>query len=152
MVADWEGLTVEGGGGTVMAAFESGRIGEGIGDFGVRGWWTESREDRRGSGMLELGREGAERQRGAGQRPALLNALGARQREKGGEGVWLGAAWGQEKEQRGRGRGTTPREPARHRHGSSGPLGQQRVVHVARARWTRANRGGGGHARRGGSG
>jgi hypothetical protein len=36
--------------------------------------------------MVELGREGAEWQRGAGRRPTLLNALGTRQREKGGEG------------------------------------------------------------------
>jgi hypothetical protein len=37
--------------------------------------------------VLELGREGAERQRGAGRRPTLLNALSARQREKEGRGV-----------------------------------------------------------------
>jgi hypothetical protein len=37
--------------------------------------------------VLELGREGAKRQRGTGRRPALLNTLGAWQREKEGEGV-----------------------------------------------------------------
>jgi hypothetical protein len=75
------------GGGTVTAVFDSGKIGEGSGDFGIRGMWTESREDGRDIDVLELGREGAEWQRGAGRWPTLLNALDARQREKGGEGV-----------------------------------------------------------------
>jgi hypothetical protein len=66
-----------GGGGTVTTVFDSGKIGEGSGDFGIRGLWTESREDGRDSDVLELGREGAEWQRGAGRWPALLNALDA---------------------------------------------------------------------------
>jgi hypothetical protein len=35
------------------------KIGEGSGDFGVRGRWTESKEDGGGGGVLELGRDGA---------------------------------------------------------------------------------------------
>jgi hypothetical protein len=58
------------------------KIGEGSGNFGVRGWWNESWEDGGGGSVLELGREGAERKRGTGRRPTLLNALGARQRGK----------------------------------------------------------------------
>jgi hypothetical protein len=38
--------------------------------------------------VLELGQEGAERQRGVGRRPALLNALGA------AEGKWRGGGVG----------------------------------------------------------
>jgi hypothetical protein len=33
---------------------DGGKIGEGSGDFGVRGRWTESREDGGGGDMLEL--------------------------------------------------------------------------------------------------
>jgi hypothetical protein len=50
--------------------------------------------------MLELVREGVERQRGAERRPTLLNALNARQREKR-RGVGLvphGARIGAERE------------------------------------------------------
>jgi hypothetical protein len=130
---------------------DNGKIREGSGDFGVRGRWTESREDGRGGGVLELGREGAERQRGAGRCPTLLNALSARQREKEGRGsarCHVGAG----EERRGRGRGAVPREPARHSHGGSRPFGQQWAAHVARARRSRANRGGSRHAQRGGNG
>jgi hypothetical protein len=67
MAADWEGLTVGGSG-----------------DFGIRGGWTESREDGGDGGVLELEREGVERQRGSGRRPALLNALGAAEGKKEG--------------------------------------------------------------------
>jgi hypothetical protein len=98
MVVDWEGLAVGGGG----DGDDGGKNGEGSDDFGVRGRWTESQEDRGGGGMLELRREGAEWQRGAGRRSTLLNVLDARQREKGGEG----AAWchvGAGVERRGRG-------------------------------------------------
>jgi hypothetical protein len=63
------------------------KIEEGSDNFGVQGWWIESREDRGGCGVLELGREGAKRQRGTGWQSALLNTLGAWQREKEGEGV-----------------------------------------------------------------
>jgi hypothetical protein len=59
MVPDWEGLTVRGGGGTATAAFDGGKIGEGSGNFGVRGQWIESREDGGGGGVLELRQEGA---------------------------------------------------------------------------------------------
>jgi hypothetical protein len=74
MATDWEGLTVGGSG-----------------DFGIRGGWTESREDGGDGGVLELEREGVERQRGAGRRPTLLNALGAAEGKKGGEGGGVGS-------------------------------------------------------------
>jgi hypothetical protein len=64
------------------AATARWKIREGSSDFGVRGRWTESREDRGGGGMLELRREGAKRKRGTGWWPVHLNALDARQREK----------------------------------------------------------------------
>jgi hypothetical protein len=48
-----------GGGGTATAAFDGGKIGEGSGNFGVRGQWIESREDGGGGGVLELRQEGA---------------------------------------------------------------------------------------------
>jgi hypothetical protein len=47
------------------------------------------------------------------------------------------------KERRGRGQGAVPHELTPHGPGGSGPLGQRRAAHIARARWTRANRGGG---------
>jgi hypothetical protein len=99
------------------AATARWKIREGSSDFGVRGRWTESREDRGGGGMLELGREGAERKRGTGWWPVHLNALDARQREKGGEGARLGAAWGLEKERRGG--GVRQCGPTRHGRGGS---------------------------------
>jgi hypothetical protein len=49
-------------GGTAATARR--KIREGSGNFGIRGWWTESREDRGGGGVLELRREGAEQKRG----------------------------------------------------------------------------------------
>jgi hypothetical protein len=87
------GSKIENGGGL------GGSHRGGSGDFGIRCGWTESREDGGDGGVLELGREGVERQRGAGRRPALLNALGAAEGKKGGEGGGgrLSAAWGQEK-------------------------------------------------------
>jgi hypothetical protein len=63
------------------------KIEEGSDNFGVQGWWIESREDRGGCGVLELGREGAKRQRGTGWQSTLLNTLDAWQREKEGEGL-----------------------------------------------------------------
>jgi hypothetical protein len=62
------------------------KIEEGSGDFDVQGGWTESQEEGGGSGVLELGREGAEQQRGAGRRLVLLNALCTEEGKKGGEG------------------------------------------------------------------
>jgi hypothetical protein len=51
-------------GGTTATAQR--KIREGSGDFGVQGRWTESREYGGGGGVLELGREGAERKKGNG--------------------------------------------------------------------------------------
>jgi hypothetical protein len=50
-------------------------FGEGSSDPSVRGWWTESREDRGGGGVLERGREGAEQKGEWDGGRWLLNAL-----------------------------------------------------------------------------
>jgi hypothetical protein len=64
VAVDWEGPT-EGGGGTTTMTFDGRKIGEGIGDFGVRGRWTESREDGEAATCLSLGER---EQSGKGER------------------------------------------------------------------------------------
>jgi hypothetical protein len=67
--------------------------------------------------------------------------LWRRRRGGKGQGVRLGATWGQEKERRGAGRGAVPRGLARHGRGGSGPLGQLQAAHASWTRWARYEQG-----------
>jgi hypothetical protein len=55
----------------------------------------------------------------------------ARARSNEGKRRWVGSVpSGAREERKGRGRGAAPCEPARHRRGGSGPLGQRRAAHI----------------------
>jgi hypothetical protein len=107
------GLTVGGwgGGGTVTAAVGNMLVTAVILASEANGpsqGWTGKAVTCLSAGAKKLGRE-ATREKGGG---SARCHVGAREERKG------------------RGRGAAPCEPARHRRGGSGPLGQRRAEHV----------------------
>jgi hypothetical protein len=96
MVADWEGLIVGGGGGNNEDGVRRWKILEGSGDFGIRGGWTESREDegRRWRALAQA--RGSEVVKGGGMAANAFERTRRGRGKKGGEegGGRLGATWG----------------------------------------------------------